>query len=55
MCWTTVGFGKRDTDDNSLGDWFAHKKKLPGGLGRLADKIRSNGLEFGIWVEPEFL
>jgi len=48
-------FGKRDTDDNSLGDWFAHKKKLPDGLGHLADKIRSKGIEFGIWVEPEMI
>ncbi len=46
-------FGKRDTDDCSLGDWFAHSKKLPGGLVHLADKIRSKGLDFGIWVEPE--
>ena len=48
-------FGKRDRDDSSLGDWFAHRKKLPEGLGRLADKIRSRGLDFGIWVEPEMI
>lgn len=48
-------FGKRDDDTNSLGDWYANENKLGGTIGRLADKIREHGLEFGIWVEPEMI
>ena len=46
-------FGKRDVDDCSLGDWVAHKKKLPDGVEGLADKITSLGIKFGLWFEPE--
>ncbi len=48
-------FGKRDADNSSLGDWDVNKKKLPGGLDGLCKKIRANGLDFGIWVEPEMV
>ena len=48
-------FGKRDDDTKSLGDWQENRKKLPGGLKALADKIKAMGLSFGIWVEPEMV
>lgn len=48
-------FGERNDDTTSLGDWDVNKKKLPGGLKRLCDKVRALGLEFGIWVEPEMV
>lgn len=48
-------FGKRDNDKSSLGDWYANRKKLPGGLAQLAEKINRLGLDFGIWVEPEMV
>ncbi len=48
-------FGCRDTDDNSLGDWFVNEKKLPGGLKYLADQINALGMKFGLWVEPEMV
>lgn len=48
-------FGKRDNDSSSLGDWYVNKKKLPGGVKRLADKVNGLGLDFGIWVEPEMV
>ncbi len=48
-------FGKRDSDNCSLGDWTANKKKLPGGLKGLSDKIHALGLDFGIWLEPEMV
>ena len=48
-------FGTRDDDHQSLGDWYVNKKKLPGGLKRLADKIHGLGMMFGIWVEPEMI
>ncbi len=48
-------FGRRDDDKSSLGDWWANKKKLPGGVRELSDKIHEMGLKFGIWVEPEMI
>ncbi len=48
-------FGKRNSDETSLGDWVVNRDKLPGGLEGLGEKIRSMGMEFGIWVEPEMV
>ena len=48
-------FGERCDDSRSLGDWEANRKKLPGGLERLSNRLRSIGLDFGIWVEPEMV
>lgn len=48
-------FGKRDDDTTSLGDWFVDKKKLPNGLGHLADEVNKLGLKFGLWFEPEMI
>lgn len=48
-------FGRRDDDTTSLGDWQVDRRKLPGGLGRLSDRVRALGLQFGIWMEPEMV
>ena len=48
-------FGHRDESNSSLGDWVVHKDKLPSGIAALADKVRSFGIEFGLWFEPEML
>lgn len=48
-------FGKRNFDDNSLGDWFVNEKKIKGGLKKLVDQVNEIGLEFGIWFEPEMI
>ena len=48
-------FEKRDNDTSSLGDWYPDKKKLPGGLKRLSDKLKAMDMGFGIWVEPEMV
>ncbi len=48
-------FGKRDSDNSSLGDWFEHPKKLPQGLGHLSDEVHKLGLLFGVWFEPEMI
>ena len=47
-------FGKRNTDNCSLGDWFDNVEKT-GGLPRLSEEIKSMGLQFGLWVEPEMI
>ena len=46
-------FGKRNDDKAGLGDYTVNKKKLPAGLEGLADRVRSMGMEFGLWFEPE--
>lgn len=48
-------FGERNSDTKSLGDWEPDQKKLPDGLKPLAEKIKSLGMDFGIWVEPEMV
>ncbi|MBO4636585.1 MAG: alpha-galactosidase [Clostridiales bacterium] len=48
-------FGERNDDSCSLGDWYPNKKKLPGGLKGICDKVNKLGLKFGIWVEPEMI
>ena len=48
-------FGHRNNDDSSLGDWFVNEEKLPGGLKTLVDKVKAEGLAFGIWFEPEMI
>jgi alpha-galactosidase len=48
-------FGKRDDDTTSLGDWFVDKKKLPGGIKDLAERVNKLGLQFGLWFEPEMI
>ncbi|WP_255574352.1 alpha-galactosidase [Halobacillus sp. Nhm2S1] len=48
-------FGKRNDDTTSLGDWFVDEKKLPNGIGTLAEKVKAKGLQFGLWFEPEMI
>lgn len=48
-------FGRRDDDRSSLGDWTPHRTKLPEGVAGIAEKIRSTGLQFGLWFEPEMV
>ena len=48
-------FGTRNSDNESLGDWWVNEKKLPGGLGLLSKEINDLGMEFGLWIEPEMV
>jgi len=48
-------FGKRNSDNCSLGDWYANKEKLPDGIGGLAKKVKEYGILFGLWFEPEMV
>ena len=48
-------FGKRDSDNCSLGDWHADMRKLPDGIEGLANKITAMGMKFGLWFEPEMI
>ncbi len=48
-------FGKRYNEKSSLGDWFVNEDKIKGGLNTLIKDIKSAGLDFGIWFEPEMI
>ena len=48
-------FGSRRSDAAGLGDWFVAKDIYPQGLRPLADHVRSLGMEFGLWFEPEMV
>lgn len=48
-------FGARTSDRAGLGDWVANPHRFPGGLRPLADHVRSLGMRFGLWVEPEMV
>lgn len=46
--------GRRD-DTAGLGDWLVDAAVWPDGLGPLIDRVEKNGMEFGLWVEPEMV
>lgn len=48
-------FGARDSSRAGLGDWVPNRKKFPNGLGPLIAHVRSLGMDFGLWVEPEMV
>ena len=48
-------FGKRNSDNCSLGDWKVNEEKINGGLKHLVDEVNKIGLQFGIWFEPEMI
>lgn len=48
-------FGHRSLDDSSLGDWTVNEEKLPSGLPALVERVKAEGLSFGIWFEPEMV
>jgi alpha-galactosidase len=45
----------RNDDKAGLGDWEENKTKLPNGITSLVKEAGSNGVKFGIWVEPEMV
>ena len=48
-------FGRRNSDNCSLGDWTANPEKLPRGLAGLSERIHGLDMLFGIWMEPEMI
>lgn len=45
----------RADDRHALGDWRVDPERWKKGLHPLADRVRSRGMEFGLWVEPEMV
>ncbi|WP_371814124.1 alpha-galactosidase [Phycicoccus sp. HDW14] len=48
-------FGARRDDTRGLGDWQVAREVWPDGLGPLVEHVRSLGMEFGLWFEPEMV
>ncbi|MEO0379047.1 MAG: alpha-galactosidase, partial [Pseudomonadota bacterium] len=48
-------FGNRDDDTQALSDWEVDPRKYPDGLTPLIDHVKSCGMTFGIWFEPEMI
>ncbi len=48
-------FGARRDDRAGLGDWVVAADVWPQGLAPLADHVRSLGMQFGLWFEPEMV
>lgn len=48
-------FGARNDDHAGLGDWTVNPKKFPNGLKGLIANVKSLGMDFGLWVEPEMV
>ena len=48
-------FGKRNDDNSGLGDWTPNTDKLGMTMEELGLCIRSTGVRFGIWFEPEMI
>ena len=46
-------FGARNDDRAGLGDYTVNRRKLPNGLEGLSRKLHAEGLQFGLWFEPE--
>lgn len=46
--------GRRD-DTSGLGDWYVDTGVWPQGLDPLISHVRTLGMEFGLWVEPEMV
>jgi alpha-galactosidase len=48
-------FGARRDDHAGLGDWVVSPEVWPNGLKPLIDKVKAEGLEFGLWFEGEMV
>lgn len=48
-------FGKRNDDKSGLGDWYYNGNKFKKGLATFVDCVKSYGIKFGIWIEPEMV
>lgn len=53
--WFGRGRSARDDDLRGLGDWVVNPRKFPRGLRPLAEHVRSKGMAFGLWFEPEMV
>lgn len=48
-------FRGRRAPNAGLGDWVVDRDVWPDGLSPLVERVRSHGMQFGIWFEPEMI
>ncbi len=48
-------FGRRRHDQAGLGDWFVDPTIYPEGLHPVCKRVREQGMQFGLWFEPEMV
>lgn len=48
-------FSGRRNDRSSLGDWTPDPALFPAGLAPLIERVHRQGMDFGLWVEPEMV
>ncbi|MEC9250440.1 MAG: alpha-galactosidase, partial [Pseudomonadota bacterium] len=48
-------FKGRRNDQTSLGDWTVDADLFPNGLTPLINAVHTEGMEFGLWLEPEMV
>lgn len=48
-------FGSRRDDRSGLGDWTVSPDVWPNGLHPLVNHVKSLGMQFGLWFEPEMV
>ena len=48
-------FVARRSDNAGLGDWTVDSNVYPDGLHPLVEHVRSSGMQFGLWFEPEMV
>lgn len=48
-------FGNRFDDNRALGDWTVNETKLGTSFEQLVKSVNQEGLDFGIWFEPEMV
>ncbi|KAL3927713.1 MAG: hypothetical protein SGPRY_002698, partial [Prymnesium sp.] len=48
-------FGQRDDITSSLGDWQPNLKKFPYGIRGVVQQVNDEGMQFGLWIEPEMV
>ncbi len=48
-------FPARRSDNAGLGDWVVDTSVYPQGLHPVVDHVRSHGMQFGLWFEPEMV
>jgi alpha-galactosidase len=46
-------FPGRADDTGGLGDWYPDERAFPDGFDHFISEVRSLGMDFGLWVEPE--
>ena len=48
-------FGARINDHAGLGDWYENRDKFANGLKSFVERVKAEGVKFGIWIEPEMV